>query len=108
MSRHQVILCTVPRDSTGQEIAEKLVGKKLAACVNIIRDIHSTYIWKGEICRDDENLLIIKTRASLTEAVKSEIQSMHPYDVPEIIALNIENGLVHYLSWIDDSTEEHV
>lgn len=104
MSQYRIIFCTVPQDDTGVKIAEDLVTRELAACVNAIPSVQSCYRWKGEVCRDSESLLIIKTRASLTDSVIRQIRSIHPYEVPEIIAVDIQGGLEEYLAWIDEST----
>jgi periplasmic divalent cation tolerance protein len=104
MSQYCIIFCTVPQGDTGRKIAGELINKQLAACVNTVPGIQSCYSWKGKVCNDSESLLIIKTRTALTETVISEIRSIHPYDVPEIIAVDIMNGLAEYLAWIGEST----
>jgi len=87
-----------------KEIAHKIVQEKLAACVNIIPEITSIYTWEGKLEEDNENLLIIKTRADLFEQLKERIKSMHSYEVPEIIFLPIKMGYEQYLDWIKEST----
>ncbi|HTY23304.1 MAG TPA: divalent-cation tolerance protein CutA [Desulfomonilaceae bacterium] len=103
------ILCLVTIDDLAKaaEIAEVLVEKGLAACVNIVPEIQSIYRWKGKICNDTERLMIIKTRKSLFEELEKTVKNMHPYEVPEIISVEIDRGLSEYLRWIDDSTEPH-
>lgn len=100
------ILCLVTIDDPEKAalIARHLVEKKLAACVNIIPEVRSIYAWKGQICDEAERLLIAKTRDALFEDLKAAVRSLHPYEVPEIIALDIDNGLPEYLRWIDDCT----
>ncbi|HQO04243.1 MAG TPA: divalent-cation tolerance protein CutA [Spirochaetota bacterium] len=104
MNKYIVVFCTVPSEETGHAIAESLVGKQFAACVNITGDIHSTYSWKGEVCRESERLLIIKSRPELFGDIEKEICTLHPYEVPEIISVPITQGFQPYLSWIDEMT----
>ena len=86
-------------------IANTLLEKKLAACVNLVGSILSFYTWEGDINRDKEMLLIVKSRAELFESeLIPAVQAVHPYDVPEIIALPILMGSANYLSWIDEET----
>ena len=85
-------------------IAETLVSKKLAACVNLVKGIESVYQWRGEIEHDKEILLIIKTRQSLFSQVQNAIQELHDYELPEIIAVPIEAGEKKYLNWIQSAT----
>jgi periplasmic divalent cation tolerance protein len=99
-----VILCTVPNADVGEVVARVLVENKLAACVNIIPGLVSVYTWKGDVCRDSELLCVIKSRRDLFERIESAIKRVHPYEVPEIIALPIVMGHAPYLSWIHDVT----
>src|SRR5271157_2992929 len=99
-----VIFCTVPNEETASLIAERLVGDKLAACVNIVPGIKSIYTWKGQVCRDSELLCVIKSRASLFADIEKAIREVHPYEVPEIISLPIGEGHGAYMRWIVDST----
>lgn len=85
-------------------IANSLVSSQLAACVNIIKGIESVYQWQGKIEHDKELLLIIKTRRSLFSQLEQEIQALHDYELPEIIAVPIEAGEKNYLNWIQSST----
>jgi periplasmic divalent cation tolerance protein len=100
-----VVLITVPSRETGQVIANLLLERKLAACVNIISPITSIYTWEGQPHTDEEALLIIKTRLDLfEERLIPAVQAVHPYDVPEIIALPILMGSRKYLEWMDEAT----
>jgi periplasmic divalent cation tolerance protein len=82
-----------------------LVQEKIAACVNIISQVRSIYSWKNKICDENEFLLIIKTKYSLFETLKTRVKQAHPYEIPEIICINILDGLPEYLNWINDSTQ---
>lgn len=101
------ILCLVTIDDLDKAafIARTLVEKKLVACVNILPQIRSIYTWNGEICDDPERLMIMKTRQDLFGELQAEIKELHPYDVPEIIAVNIDHGLPDYFQWIYESTK---
>ncbi|ACO04167.1 MAG TPA: divalent-cation tolerance protein CutA [Persephonella sp.] len=98
-----VVFITVPDSKTANNIAKKLVEEKLAACVNIVKDINSIYYWKGNIENDDELLLIVKTRLEIFEKLTDFVKKIHPYTVPEVIALPIIAGSDSYLKWIDDT-----
>lgn len=86
-------------------IANTLVEEKLAACINIIPKIISIYSWQNNIEKDEEYLLIIKTKQSLFEQVKEKIKILHPYEVPEIISIEIKDGNSNYLEWIKNNTK---
>ncbi|WP_457644270.1 divalent-cation tolerance protein CutA [Persephonella sp.] len=98
-----VVYITVPDKDSAKNIAKKLVEEKLAACVNIVDNINSVYYWKGNIEDDDELLLIIKTRLETFDRLVEFVKKIHPYTVPEIIALPILVGSDSYLRWIDDT-----
>lgn len=99
-----IVLITTPSKEVGEKIANALLEKKLAACVNMMAPIFSLYTWEEEINCDDEVLLIVKSRADLFES--DLIPVVHPYDVPEIIALPIIMGSQDYLGWIDEVTRQ--
>ena len=86
------------------KIADDLVSGECAACVNIIPGLTSIYRWKGDICKDNEMLLIIKSKKSLFDKICSRIKTLHPYEVPEIIYYDISGGNQSYLQWLSDST----
>ncbi len=104
MNQYITVLCTTPSKEVAESIAELVVQKGLAACANTIHGVHSIYTWKGETCRDNEYLMIFKTRGNLFEQLRMEISSNHPYEVPEIIALPILEGHRPYLDWIEQVT----
>ena len=100
-----MVLITTPNQETSEMIANTLLEKKLAACVNLVGSILSFYTWEGDINRDEEMLLIVKSRAELFESeLIPAVQAVHPYDIPEIIALPIFMGSEDYLAWFDDVT----
>ena len=99
-----VIYSTVP-PSRSEDLAKRLLEKKLVACVNVM-PVRSFYRWKGESCDDGEHLLIIKTRRSLTDKVIWALKAIHPYEVPEIIALPVTAGDLPYLAWVHGETRE--
>jgi periplasmic divalent cation tolerance protein len=105
MTEYCVIYCTVSSDQEGRLIADSLVQKNLAACVNMITPVRSLYTWKGETCDNEERLLIIKSRASIFEKVRNDIRALHSYDVPEIIAMPILQGDDEYIKWMDENIE---
>ena len=103
-----IVLITTPNQETSEMIANTLLENKLAACVNLVGPILSFYTWEGDINRDEEMLLIVKSRAELFESeLIPAVQAVHPYDIPEIIALPILMGSADYLAWIDDVTQQN-
>jgi len=98
------VFCTVPDLETARRIAHTVVHEGLAACVNLLPGLTSVYRWQGQVEESSELLLIIKTRQERFEALEERIQALHPYQVPEIIALAIKRGSVSYLDWISENT----
>ena len=98
-----IILTTVSAVEEGESIANILVEKHLAACVNIIPKINSVYRWEGQIQSESEVLLIIKTTKDLETKVYREVQNVHSYDIPELITLPITNGSKTYLYWMTNA-----
>ena len=103
MTQAVTILTTAGSTEDAERIAEALLTENLAACVQIV-PIRSRYLWKGEIERSAEELLLIKTRAALFEAVRARIRALHSYETPEIIALPVSGGDEDYLAWLEAST----
>jgi len=95
-----VALCTFPPEKA-EEIAGELVRRRACACVNVVPGLISVYEWKGEIERDSESLLVIKTRADRFGELEAAVAAVHPYEVFELIALPVERGNAAYLGWID-------
>lgn len=98
-----VVLCAAAGAESAEGIARALVEARLAACVNIVPGVLSVYRWKGEVCREPECLLLVKTRAENFEAVRREIRRLHTYEVPEIAALPITAGDGDYLAWLGEA-----
>jgi periplasmic divalent cation tolerance protein len=95
-----VVFSTCASAEEAQRMARSLVEKRLAACVNVIPGIRSVYRWKDAIEDEEEVLLLIKTSRALLEELREEIERLHSYEVPEVIALPIVDGSERYLSWI--------
>ncbi len=100
---YQLVLTTCPDEKVAKDIAKHLVTEKLAACVNIIANITSVYSWQNELQCDHEVQLVIKTSEEKFAALNERINQLHPYDVVEVIALNIQQGDKQYLNWISNS-----
>lgn len=99
-----IVYCTCPDQAVAEQIAEAVVGEHLAACASIVPGLLSIYRWQGQIQRDSELLLILKTRNAVYPLLESRLRELHPYKVPEIIALPIQAGLAAYLDWLSDNT----
>jgi len=98
------VITTVPDEKTAEMVAQQVTENRLAACVSVSSPIRSFYWWDKKITQDKEFMLFIKTRAALYPALEEKIKEIHPYQVPEIIALPIIRGLSSYLQWIDQET----
>lgn len=94
------MLVTVPNAETADKLGEALVGERLAACVNVIDGVRSIYRWKGAVERDDELLCVCKTTRAAFERLRARVVELHPYELPEVVALPIERGHAAYLDWI--------
>jgi periplasmic divalent cation tolerance protein len=104
MSMYQriVVYITAPKEKA-LDIARLLVDEKLAACVNVVDSVKSVYWWEGKVEEDEESLLIVKTELGVFGRLVKRVKEIHPYEVPEIIALPIIGGNPDYLSWITSS-----
>ena len=100
---YQLVLCTCPDEQTAINIAENLVAQRLAACVNVLPSVYSVYHWQDNVESAQENMMLIKTLADKYASLEKVITSLHPYEVPEIIALDINSGLPEYLNWLENS-----
>ena len=101
----RVVFSSCPDRETAEEIARALVEARLAACVNILPRMRSIYQWEGAVVQADEVLLIAKTTPERTAALCAKLVELHPYDMPEAIALDVADGTEMYLNWVEDSVE---
>ena len=99
-----LFLCSCPEEHAGA-IAEALVGEQLAACVHLLPAGVSVYRWEGEVCRDREVTLLLKVAETQTEAARAKLLELHPYEVPELIALSVDEArsFEGYLRWMRES-----
>ncbi len=100
-----VVFVTVPSMKTGRKIAKELLSKRVAGCINILGRLDSFFWWKEKIDKAKECLLIIKTKKSLFSKLKKIVESLHPYDVPEVIALPLVDINDKYASWLREETK---
>lgn len=99
-----VVLVTTPSAEKAAEIARALVAERLAACGNVVPGLRSIYRWEGKIEDEAEALLLLKTTRARFEALRERVLALHPYQVPEVVALPVEAGSAPYLAWIDAET----
>ena len=101
----RVVLTTADSEELADRIARALVDRRLAACVNVVGPVRSIYRWKGEIVSDQERMLVIKTSSARFPEVRELIRELHTYDVPEVLAIAVEDGDRPYLDWLSDCLE---
>lgn len=104
MDELRTVLMTTPDGETGARIARLLVEERLAACANIVPNVTSIYRWEGEVQESQEVLLILKTTAARTRDLTRRAVELHPYDVPEVLALPVLSGFEPYLDWVRDAS----
>lgn len=100
-----ILLTTSPDMATARDIANTLLKEKLVACVNLLPQITSMYVWQGQQEESTEVQMILKTRRSLFPILEQRIKALHPYDVPEILTIPVTDGSPDYLQWLHDQTE---
>jgi periplasmic divalent cation tolerance protein len=100
MHELRLVLCTFPDVAAARQIGTVLIGKQLAACVNLIPAVESVYRWQGKLETSAEVLAIFKTRAAVFPEFERELAALHPYDVPEIIAIEPSAVSENYASWV--------
>jgi len=105
MTNNRLVLTTTGSREEAQKIARALVQQRLAACVNIVPQIHSVYRWQEKVEESEECLLLIKTISTRCDHVCETIKQLHSYNLPECISLAIEDGSAEYLKWIADSVK---
>jgi periplasmic divalent cation tolerance protein len=101
-----VVLTTCGNDDDARELARALVERRIAACVNAVSRVASTYRWKGEVRQDQETLLIIKTTAPRLAALEQAVREHSKYELPELIVLPVKTGAADYLAWVGESVAE--
>jgi periplasmic divalent cation tolerance protein len=102
--RSLLVLTNLPDRAAAERLADALIEKRVAACVNILAPCRSVYRWQGTVQRDEEHPMLIKTTEERYAALEAAIRAGHPYELPEIIALPIERGLPAYLDWVAAET----
>lgn len=102
---YMVVFITVPNEEEAAKIAKTLVEEKLAGCVNIIKGVRSIYFWQGKVEDESELLMIIKTKSHLFKELEKRVKEIHSYTVPEIIGVEIKEGIKEYLEWLNQVTK---
>ncbi len=100
-----IVLTTWPASDDAQAIATTLVTERLAACVNILAEMDSVYSWRGEVQRDRERQVVIKTTRGRLQRVERRLAELHPYEVPELLVIDVAHGSDPYLAWVRGATE---
>lgn len=103
ISPYLLVFSTCPDRDTARRIAAALVRARVAACVNIVDGVTSLYQWQGQLHEDAECVLLIKTRREHFAALQAQVLALHPYELPELVAVPLDAGLPGYLKWIDDT-----
>ena len=98
-----LVFCTFPDMETAGKVVRELVEQRLAACGNLLKGVHSVYRWRGEVESSEEVLAILKLDSARYSELETKLRSLHPYDVPEIVAFPISRGLPEYLRWVAES-----
>jgi len=101
-----VVITTVGTEEQANMLAREIVARRQAACVNILPGVRSIYRWKGKVCKDDEFLLVVKTRGEEFEGVAATIRELHSYELPEILAFDVAQGDAGFLAWIAASVDK--
>lgn len=104
MAGEIIVLITCPPDES-EKLAQTLVEERLAACVNIIAQVKSIYLWQGNVCNDSEQLLVVKSNRSAWDKLKERVKQLHSYEVPEIVLFSLEDGYKPYIDWLNAATE---
>ncbi|MFP7723122.1 divalent-cation tolerance protein CutA [Lysobacter sp. A3-1-A15] len=99
-----IVHCACPDAATADRLARALVDERLAACASVLPGMRSTYRWQGRVEQADEVLLLAKTTDACLQACTDRLQAMHPYELPEVIAVEAAGGLLPYLAWVADET----
>jgi periplasmic divalent cation tolerance protein len=100
-----LVLTNLPDRAAAERLADLVIEKKLAACVNILAPCRSVYRWKGAVQHDDEHPMLVKTTVERYPELEKALRAAHPYELPEIIAVPVERGLAAYLDWVAAETK---
>ena len=101
----QLVLCTAPDSPEAQRLVRTLVEERLVACGNIVPGVTSLYRWLGEVEQASEVLIVFKTTTQAWPRLKERMVELHPYEVPELLLVNVEDGTASYLEWVSQSTQ---
>ena len=99
-----IVLVSVPDAEAGRRLARTLLEERLVACANLLPGVTSLYRWEGEVQEEDEVLLVMKTGSGLVPRLSARIPELHPYELPEVLALRVDDGLPAYCRWVLDET----
>ena len=102
-----IVYCTCPDAASADALAQALVADRLAACVNVLQGVRSTYRWQGTMHTSNEVLLLIKTTADRLDALAARVQVLHPHELPEVLAVEAVGGLAPYLDWVAQQTRDN-
>lgn len=104
MTDAMLVLTTLPSAEAAAELAKAVVGEKLAACANLLPAVRSIYRWQGRVQDEGEVLVLFKTRQEHFERLKARLLELHPYEIPEVLAVPVEQGYQAYLDWLGQET----
>jgi periplasmic divalent cation tolerance protein len=104
MKKISIVFITIDKEKSADKITNVLLKERLAACVNRVKNVNSSYWWNGKIERAIESLLIVKTKKTMVKKLIRRVKKLHPYTVPEIIAFDVKNGNKDYLRWVAEET----
>lgn len=105
MGKYGIVLTTFENEQQAKPVIDEIIKYKLAACVQEIR-IKSHYVWKDGLCHENEDLVLFKTRKELYPELEKKLSEIHPYETPEILYVDVENGSAAYLAWMDEQTRK--
>ncbi|MEX2199029.1 MAG: divalent-cation tolerance protein CutA [Burkholderiales bacterium] len=100
-----LVLTNLPDRAAAEKLADALIEKRVAACINILAPCRSVYRWQGAVQHDEEHPVLIKSTQAAYPALEAQIRALHPYELPEIVAVPIERGLPAYLDWVAAQTQ---
>jgi periplasmic divalent cation tolerance protein len=101
----RLVLTTAPDPAVAESIAAQLLHERLIACANVVPGVRSVYRWQGEVRKEDEVLLMLKSTGAAIGRLEQRLQQLHPYEVPEVLALEVQHGLEAYMAWVRSEVE---